>query len=148
VVVASVVEGVVVHLLVAGWSVGAAWVLSAISAYGAVWMVGDLQAIRLRPTLVSPDALTVRVGMRWNARLPWSEIESVEPRGRTPFPRRAAGHLRATPMGEPSFVVTLRSPARVIGPYGITRSVTRIGIAVDDVREFETAVHERLNAAR
>lgn len=148
VVVASVVEGVVLHLLVARWSVAAAWVLSAISAYGAVWMVGDLQAIRLRPTLVTPDALAVRVGLRWNARLPWSEIASVEPRGRTPFPRRAAGHLRATPMGEPSFVITLRNPVRVSGPYGITRTVTRIGVTVDDVRGFETAVHERLNAPR
>lgn len=148
VVVASVVEGVAVHLLAARWSVVAAWVLSALSAYGAVWMVGDLQAIRLRPTLVTPDALVVRVGLRWNVSLPWSEIESVEPRGRTPFPRRAPGHLRATPMGEPAFIVTLRNPARVSGPYGITRTVTRLGIAVDDAREFSAAVQARLDTAR
>jgi hypothetical protein len=134
------VEGVVVHLLAARWSEVAAWILSVLSVYGVIWMVGDLQAIRLRPTLVTPDALHVRVGVRWNVTLPWSEIESIEPRGRAPFPHRAPGHLRATPMGEPTFIVTLRRPTRVAGPYGITKTVTRIGIAVDDAQGFAGAV--------
>ena len=144
--VASVVEGVGVHLLAAQWSVVAAWILSALSAYGMVWMIGDLQAIRLRPTLVTADALHVRVGLRWDVCIPWSEIESVEPRGRTSFPRRAPGHLRATPMGEPAFVVTLRQPTRVRGPYGITRTVSTLGIAVDDAREFAAALERHLVA--
>ena len=142
--VASVVEGVGVHLLAARWSHVAAWILTALSAYGAVWMVGDLQAVRLRPTLVSADGLHVRVGLRWEVFVAWSEIESLEPRGRAPFPRRAPGHLRATPVGEPDFIVTLRHPTRVRGPYGITRTVTTLGIAADDPRAFAAAAHEHL----
>jgi hypothetical protein len=136
VVIMSAVEGTVVHLLAARWSVAAAWTLTALTIYGVVWMVGDLQAIRLRPTLVEDDALHVRVGLRWDVRLRWSEIEAVEPRGAAPFPGREPGHLRATPMGEPTIVLTLRHPVRVRGPYGISRSVTRLGIAVDDPASF------------
>lgn len=142
--VASVVEGVGVHLLAARWSPAAAWILTAISAYGVVWMVGDLQAVRLRPTLVSADGLHVRVGLRWEVCIAWSEIESLEPRGRAAFPRRAPGHLRATPAGEPGFIVTLRHPMRVRGPYGITRTVTTLGIAADDPHAFAAAAREHL----
>lgn len=142
--VASVLEGIGVHLLAAQWSPAAAWILTALSAYGAVWMVGDLQAVRLRPTLMSADGLHVRVGLRWDASVAWSEIESVEPRGRAPFPRRAPGHLRATPVGEPGFIVTFRHPTRVRGPYGITRTVTMLGIAADDPRGFAAAAREHL----
>lgn len=148
VVVASVGEGVAVHLLAAQWSHALAWALSFFSAYGAVWMLGDLQGVRLRPLLVTPEALHVRTGLRWEARIPWAEIESVEARGRAPFPPRAPGHLRATPMGEPGFVVTLRAPVDVRGPYGITRTVTKIGVAVDDARGFEAAVRERIGGVR
>lgn len=143
----SVVEGTVVHLLAARWSPVAAWILTALSVYGVIWMVGDLQAIRLRPTLVDDDALHVRVGLRWDARIPWSEIEAVEPRGAAPFPSRAPGHLRATPMGEPALVVTLRRPVRVRGPYGISRTVTRLGIAVDDPGGFLSQVEARMRGA-
>ncbi|HEX8358657.1 MAG TPA: hypothetical protein VF613_00960 [Longimicrobium sp.] len=139
----SVVEGAVVHLLAARWSVAAAWTLTALSVYGVVWMVGDLQAIRLRPTLVDDEALHVRVGLRWDVRIPWSQIEAVEPRGAASFPRRAPGHLRATPMGEPAIVLTLRRPMRVRGPYGISRTVTRLGIAVDDPRAFLSHMRHR-----
>ena len=136
VVIMSAVEGTIVHLLAARWSVTAAWILTALSIYGVVWMLGDLQAIRLRPTLVQDDTLHVRVGLRWDVRLRWADVEAVEPRGAAPFPRRAPGHLRATPMGEPNVVVTLRHPVRVRGPYGISRTVTRLGVAVDEQASF------------
>jgi hypothetical protein len=139
-IVASAGEALAVHLLAARWSPALAWTLTALSAYSVVWLLGDLQAVRLRPMLADADALTVRVGLRWEARIPWSDVQAVEPRGRTPFPRRAPGHLRATAMGEPTHVVVLRTPLRVRGPYGIMREATRIGVAVDDAVAFEERV--------
>ena len=62
------VEIVGVHLLVSLASPTIAWVLTALSLYGVLWLVGDAQAARHRPILV--DRLLVRVGLRWTVEIP------------------------------------------------------------------------------
>lgn len=140
-------EAVAVHLLVAPESEAMAWTLTALSLYGMVWLAGDWRAVRLRPLRVDAEGLHVRVGLRWSVVVPWAEVASVEPRGRGALPDGAAGGwLRATPVGEPRLVVELRSPVEARGPYGITRRVRRIGVAVDDEARFLGAVAEHLAA--
>ena len=42
----SVMEAALVHLIVMRWSAAAAWVLTALSGYGAVWLIGDGARVR------------------------------------------------------------------------------------------------------
>lgn len=140
--VASLVEMVAVHLLVARWSAGWAWGLTGLGAYGVLWMTGDYQAVRLRPVRADADALRVRAGLRWSVEVPWHEVAAVEPRGRRTLAREA-GYLRAALLGEPRLVLELRRPVVAHGPYGLTREVTRIGLSVDDEPRFLRAVEAR-----
>ena len=45
----SVMEAALVHLIVMRWSTPAAWILTALSSYGAVWLIAMARAFVLRP---------------------------------------------------------------------------------------------------
>jgi hypothetical protein len=142
----TMLEGAAVHLLVAPWSRFVALGLSILTGYGILWILGDLRALQLRPTLVAEDALHLRVGLRWSATLPWDRIAGVEaaPRGAM----GAAPLLRVTPIGPPSLVIVLREPVALQGPLGIVRRGDRIGLAADDPRGLRAAIEERIQEDR
>ncbi len=80
--------------------------------------------------------LTVRTGLRWTARVPRATIAGVD--------RRAPGGgekpLRASLIGGPSLWLRLREPVTAEGPYGMTRSVSTIALAVDEPDRFLAAL--------
>ncbi|HET6231658.1 MAG TPA: hypothetical protein VFE05_16410, partial [Longimicrobiaceae bacterium] len=106
----SVVEGIAVHLLVEARSATAAWTITAVGLYGVLWVLGDLQALRLRPTLLERDRLHVRVGLRWAVRADWHDIAELRDVGGETLPEKAPGYLRATVLGKPRLVLELRRP--------------------------------------
>ncbi|MDB4949874.1 MAG: hypothetical protein JWM27_2523 [Gemmatimonadetes bacterium] len=140
---ATVMETAAVHLLVAPHSAAAAWAATGLSLYLVLWMIGDYQAVRLRPIKADGDALHLRVGLRWTASVPWDAVATLrDAHGALPG-KRERGWLRMTAMGPPSAVLELRRPVKVRGPYGITRRVQRIGLAVDDAARFRAEVQSR-----
>jgi hypothetical protein len=66
----SAIEIVSVHLLVARASITAAWVLTGLGLYAVLWILGDFQAVRLRPLVVEDEVLRVRLGLRWSLDIP------------------------------------------------------------------------------
>lgn len=143
------VETVAVHLLVERWSATAAWALTALSLYGLVWLLGHFQAVRLRPVLLAPDALHVRIGLLWSVRVPYGEVASMGAAGAGSPARRAPGYLHAVTLGPARLLVELREPVPVDGLYGyVKRGVRRIGLAVDDRERFRAELERRVEAAR
>jgi hypothetical protein len=132
----SVMEAALVHLVVMRWSTAAAWGLTAISAYGTVWLVAMARAFVLRPVLVESGELVVRSGMMWTLRVPLGAVSVAEGAG-------AECGLRVPLASQAN--VTLRFSAAVTarGMYGLTKSVTSVGLAVDDQAEFVRSVGAR-----
>jgi hypothetical protein len=124
---------VVVHLLVSRWSVGAAWVLTALGIYGALWLVGDVQAIRLRPTWLDRERLCMRLGLRWTLTVPRHNVGRVR---KLEGAETVDGALGMALPNAPRVLVELTTPAPALGVYGIERTVKAIELGVDDVDEF------------
>jgi hypothetical protein len=144
----AVVEMTAVHLLVRHWSSMLAWVLTAISIYGVVWVLAHLQAVRLRPILLTSDSLHVRIGLLWGVRVPYDRIARVTVAGRDAPQRGAKGYLHAVTVGAPQLLLELRDPVDVDGLYGYTkRGVRQIGIAVDQRDRFAAELVARTQAA-
>jgi len=127
-------ETVATHLLLAMWSPLAAWIATANSAYLLLWVIADTQAIRLYPVAISGAMLHVRLGVRWRAAIPRSEIASVT-------------EIRAVPEGalnlalfEPTVLVTLRAPIELRGLLGKKRRGDRIALTIDDPKAFLAAL--------
>lgn len=102
------------------------WVLSAASAYGVLWLIGDAQALRLEPTRVGVDTLHLAVGLRWRAEIPRALIQAVEP-------AIDAEDDDFSVFGAPNVCVQLSQPVQVRGPFGIRRETDRFTLQVDDV---------------
>jgi hypothetical protein len=139
----SAVEIVSVHLLVARFSTTAAWVLTGLGLYAVLWILGDFQAVRLRPLIVDDEVLRVRLGLRWSLDIPFKLIDSVRPVTNPPPPKRSAGHLQVALLTRPQILLDLREPLKAVGPYGLEKDVRTVAIAVDDLQGLRLALRQR-----
>jgi hypothetical protein len=132
-------EATPVHLLLARWSAVAAWIVTALSAYGMLWFVADWRAARLRPIVLEADTLWVRTGLRWSVRIPRERVAAVHRK----LPSGAGPSLRAALPGATPLWIELAEPVAATGPYGIERRVRWIGVAVDDAERFRAALQDQ-----
>ena len=141
VMIALVVETVGVHFLLRLWSPVVAWVVTGISLYTLIWLIGDLHAVRLRPIEICDETLRLRLGLRWTASIPLTSIESVQdPGGEAPAGKQ--GYLKALLFGAPNRRMQLSEPVRAVGLYGLTRRVTTIDLHVDDPARFDATLDQ------
>ena len=141
-------EATAVHALVSGWSPTAAWILTALSIYSGLWLIADWRASRHRPLLVDGGQLWLRAGLRWTAAVPLSRVVSVKRVRRW----RGSGAdesvdapdtcLDLPVLGGIDLVLTFDGPVEVQGPFGLTRSVRRVGVTVDDPKALQPALGE------
>jgi len=124
-------EATAIHFLLAGWSLTAAWIVTALSVYSGLWLVADWRATRNRPLVVDGGSLLVRVGLRWTARIPLEAVASAR-RARPGEAPSGAGELSTALPGPPDVVLELERQVVVAGPFGLDRSVTRLGLSVDE----------------
>ena len=136
-----IVETIALHLLVRTWSTAAAFVLTGLSVYGLIWLVGDYRAIVARPTLLSRDELSVRLGLRWQVDIPLACISGVEIlKG---APARDGDMLQIALLGEPNLRVKLTRPIEATGMYGLRRRVRELRLRVDGAKELRAALLDR-----
>ena len=128
----SVMEAALVHFIVARWSVLAAWILTALSIYGAIWMTAVARSFALRPVLVTGDELIVRAGLLWTVRIRRSAITLAD--------SGSSCDLRVPLLSDPNVILRLDGPVLARGIYGITRNVQTIGLGLDDPSSFRDSL--------
>jgi hypothetical protein len=129
----TVVETVVVHLLLSRVSPVAAWVVTALSGYGLLWILGDAHALRLGGIHVTDDRVVAEIGLRWRFEIPRAALRSVT-RIEAKLPR--AKDVAACELLWPNVHLELSEPVVVAGPFGITKRVRHITLAVDRESDF------------
>lgn len=120
---AVVAEAIPFHFLLRPWGPVAAAIGLALHAYTLLWLVGDLQALRLRPIRVESGKLFLRIGLRWEAEIPLEEIAIVE---------GAGDGLRLGVLGTPNLILQLWREIELTGPFGLRRRARAIALQVDD----------------
>jgi hypothetical protein len=133
----TAVEAIAIHVLLALWSPALAWIITALSLYGALWLLADYRASILRPVLVDSDEVWLRAGLRWHARVPRRMIAAVV--------RTAPGSQEGTRslafLTTPNLWLEFSEPISLRGSYGIRRRVRKVGLFVDNPAEFERLVN-------
>ena len=127
---ASVFEIVPVHLLVARWSTLAAWILTAVSLYGMVWLLGLSRSLLLLPTILGPDSLEIRYGMLARLQVQQGDIAQVE-RVTEASPDAIVLPRRMTP----NLQITFSQPIKLERLFG-SRLVSRIAVYIENEEEF------------
>jgi len=128
------VETLGLHVILSHVSVVAAWIVTALSIYSLVWIVGDTQAVRLHPLRLTPDGLVIVQGLRWRTEVPWQILDAAEPIDAAP-----AGVRRLGPIGA-NVLLRLRAPVDLRGPFGLHRRADRLALTVDGRESFLAAV--------
>jgi hypothetical protein len=130
---ASLLEILPVHLVVAHWSTTAAWIATGLSLYGAFWLTALSRSFELRPALVSQAEILLRLGLLAQLRIPVSAVRAVSksiPADAVILPRQTA----------PELYIEFTRPLQLEKPFGMRRIVTGIAVSADDSAEFEQAV--------
>lgn len=109
----SCVEGGLVHLLLVSngyWT--AAWVAGFLHVMGILWLLGDMHAIRLRPSRIDNNTFLLTLGFRADANIPFEVIASAEV---GTFPRSEISKDAAAVVlfGTPNVRLRLREPTLV-----------------------------------
>jgi len=125
-----VLEIVPVHLVVNRWNPLAAWIVTAISIYGAIWLIGIARAFRLRPVLVGGDYLDLRYGLLFRLRVDRETIAAV--RRAQPGDRNFAVPRKS----EPTICIELARPMAAERLFGLSRAVIKVAVTPDDEPEF------------
>ena len=133
----ALVELTAVDLVVRTSHATVANVLLGVDALAAIWMLGFVRSVQLRPILLRDDALLIRNGLGASVDVPRATATIQFGRVRAPA-KGTPGYFRVA-MGQPNALITLREPAVVRRMYGAGRVVDRIGLVLDDPRGFETA---------
>lgn len=128
-------EGIGMHLLLSQWSPAAAWAWTALDVWGALWLLGDWNALRLRRSYLGSGTLHIRMGLRWNVSIPFDAIASVE-RLQGEWKRRK-DVLKVAMLEEPEWLITLREPVAVRGLAGIRKEVRAIALLPDQPEVME-----------
>jgi len=135
---AVIVETGVVHLLVSLWIGWLAWLLTGLGAYSLAWLLGDFQAARLNPSLLTGSRLHLRTGLRWQADLALEEIVAVH--DQEPDEK----HVKMVMFGSPDFWLECSDPVLVRGLFGIERRVKFVGLGLDDPDGFRREIESRI----
>lgn len=135
------VEIVAVHLLVSQWNVPAAIVVTALSVYAAVWLVGDARARILRPIVVGEGSVRLECGIQMEAIIPVSNIETVALSDGEIGRIEESDRLNYGTFYRPDAWLVMQSPVEVRTLLG-TKHVRAIGVSVDDPKAFAAAIKE------
>jgi hypothetical protein len=135
----ALVEAIAIDFVIRVSHPTAANAFLALDLFSAVWILGLVRGVKLRPILVTRDEIHVRNGLQWRLDIPRALIERIE-FGKVNAPqKRTPGYLRAAP-GRPNVLIELREPLRAYGPYGFTRDVRQVGLTLDDAASFQRAI--------
>lgn len=134
-----VAEMIAVHLFIQQWSHSVAWFVTAIEVWGLLWILGDYQALRLRPLVVTDRNIEMRFGFRWSATISRTAVASVEmlPSADAEALREHPTYLRFSHIEEPNHLIRLTRPFVFEGLFGIRREVDLIGVRLDDESVLE-----------
>src|SRR5438309_11368812 len=133
------VEMAVVHLLLSRWSTAAALALGIVSAVTLLGLVALILSFRSRPVLLTPEGLRLRTGFLMDTHVPIDEIAFAQS-GFAPADYMPGGLLKASLINAPNIVVLLRRDIDLAGPFGKTRRVHAIGLALDEPARFLAAL--------
>lgn len=111
-----------------------AWIATGASLYSVAWLIGDLHALRHGGLVVTPDALELRLGVRWQGTIPRAEILSI-----TRCHEAPSKHVDFSILGA-NVLVTLRNPLEIRGLFGRRRVVDSLALSVDEPERFEAVI--------
>ncbi|MBS1494982.1 MAG: hypothetical protein JST55_15840 [Bacteroidetes bacterium] len=126
----TIVETFSLHIFIGKYSNIAAWILTALSFYGVIFLTADFSAMVKRPIIITNDSIYLRSGMRWRVIIPLDKITSLQ--SIKNFKDDSKEYLNISAVKQPNALLITNKYVEVKGLYGITKHTTKIAFSIDD----------------
>ncbi len=139
------IETVAFHLLLSRWNTTAAWVLTGISIYSGIQILGFLKSMYKRPIAIEDDMLYLRYGIMNETTIHIQDIESIELHtkdielNKTTRKLSFLGDLEGH-----NLVIKLKQEQILNGLYGIKRTYKVLALHVDKKHDFKDRIDSLL----
>ena len=141
------IETAAIHLLLVKWSTVAAWILTGLSIYSGIQILGFLKSMTKRPIAVENNKLYLRYGIMSEATISIDNIESIElstkdiELNKTTRKLSFLGNLEGH-----NIIITLKNEHAFNGLYGLKRPFKVLALYVDDKVRFKETVEGLLHS--
>lgn len=132
---ASLFEIPPVHLIVQRRSALAAWLLTAASVYGAIWLASLARSLDLRPGFIQNGQATVRFGLFFSLRFPASAVRAVSAEA-------VPGAFRVGKGAEPNLWIEFSETLTAERMMGLRKPVRAISLTADEPDAFAAALRQ------
>lgn len=129
------IELIAVHLLLMHYSRLAAYIVSALSLYGMLFLLADISAVLKSPVYVIEMHLLLRTGMRWRLYTDLDNIEVIV-KLRGDFEPQEGGFNGAIIKSSANLHISFKQPVALSRLYRNTMMVTSVVLTVDDPDAF------------
>lgn len=136
------IEMVTIHFIASKWSVVLAWVLTGLSIYSALQLIGIIRSVPKRPIQIVEDALVMRFGILSETRIPIKAIAGIEIADYSAFEKHKhtktlslLGELEQT-----NIAIHLKTPQQLSFIYGKPKTYTKLLVGIDQAQLFKTQV--------
>lgn len=139
------VETFAIHFLLVQWNYVFAWVLTALSIYMAIQVLGFAKSLSKRPIAINQNSLTLKYGILNEAEIPFSDIEKIE-RSSKPLEKNEFTKTLC-PLGElesHNTIIHLKNENELIGLYGMKKKFKVISLFVDEPQDFKEEIENAL----
>lgn len=139
------IETVVFHMLLSKWSDTAAWILTFLSIYSGIQILGFLKSMFKRPISIENDRLYLRYGMMTETVIDIKDINSIEISSKDIELDEETRKLSFLgEMESHNIIIRLKKENELTGLYGIKRKYRNLALFVDDKTEFENRINKAL----
>lgn len=135
------IETAVLHVIIAKWSVIAAWIVSMLSIYSALQIFGVVRSLSKRPIKINEDNLELRFGILNEVTIPIKDIDEINQTSKgIEFDKSIKKLSPLVDIEGYNIVITLKNPTILNGFYGIKKSFKTIALKVDNPDDLIAAL--------
>lgn len=139
------VETFVLHILIQKWNVTIAWILTFLSIYSGVQLLGFLKSLSKRPISIKDNKLYLKYGIMNETIIDLKDIDSIEISSKDIELNRETRKLSF--LGElesHNVIIRLKKENELTGLYGIKRKYKNLALYVDKKNEFTNQINNAL----
>ncbi|PFJ61456.1 hypothetical protein [Bacillus thuringiensis] len=146
---ATLIESIGFHYLLHQWNPVIAWILLILNVYAMIYFIAEIQAMRKNPLIVTEEQVIIQIRLGKKIVIPFTQIDNIAfYKDELLTAKEGKQVLDATVMEfikEPAtFEITLKEPVKAQLLYGLSKTVSRVHLNVDEERKFYDAVKEKL----
>jgi len=139
------IETLVLHILLYRWSEVAAWILTCLSIYSGIQILGFLKSMLKRPISIEGDKLCLRYGIMSETTIDLDNIASIDISSRdielNDITRKLSilGELESH-----NLILSLKKENELLGLYGAKKTYKKLTIYVDNPTAFKDSIDKLL----